>query len=84
MELKQHGDTAFMKKEYFEAIGLYRQAIDEDMSNYLAYYNIARTLCILREDHNPCMVYEAGNYEVNLQINTIFSYLRQSWIFRLY
>jgi tetratricopeptide (TPR) repeat protein len=78
MELKQHGDTAFMKKEYFEAINLYRQAIDEDMSNYLAYYNIARTMCVLREQHDPCQDYKAGNYEFDLQLNTIFAYLRQS------
>lgn len=76
---KLHGDTAFMKQDYIEAIVLYKKAIASDESNYLAYYGIARSLCALRDDGgDPCDIISAENFQMDLQHETIFSFIREA------
>ena len=78
MILKKQGDTAFMQKEYIKALDFFLKATKEDNTNYYAYYNIARTLCVLRDEGgSPCDVFYIDGTEFDLQQATIFEYLRE-------
>lgn len=78
LKLKMQGDTAFMQKDYMKAIEYFMKAVKEDNTNYFAYYNISRTLCVLRsEGGSPCDIFYIDGNEFDLQQATIFNYLRE-------
>jgi hypothetical protein len=70
-QLNSAGMNFYKKGKLVEASHSFSKAIETDKTNYLAYYNLACTLCLVREKSGPCG-------EVDASLNTILFYLERS------
>jgi hypothetical protein len=70
-QLNSAGMNFYKKGKLVEASHSFSKAIEVDKTNYLAHYNLACTLCLVREKSGPCG-------EVDASLNTILFYLERS------
>lgn len=69
--LNSAGMALYRKGDLASATESFRKAIDADSSNYLAHYNLACTLCLIREKEGPCG-------EIDASLLTILHHLERS------
>ncbi len=70
-QLNSAGMNFYKKGKLVDASHSFRKAIEADKTNYLAHYNLACTLCLIRKKSGPCG-------EVDASLNTILFYLERS------
>ncbi|GEM_PF-2433425 len=69
--LNSTGIDLYRKGELAAASESFRKAIEADGSNYLAHYNLACTLCLIREKEGPCG-------EIDATLSVILYHLERS------
>lgn len=77
IDLNDRGMDYYYADEFIQAALFFLDAIDVDSSNYLAHFNLACTMCLIREKHGPCDVY-GPNGEFDVRRTTILYHLNRS------
>lgn len=78
VDLNNKGMDHYDEKEYVTACELFLKALEIDDSNYMAHYNLACTMCLLREEWNPCGFYPDSAVDFDILLDTILYHLDRS------
>ncbi len=77
-ELNNRGMARYEEGDYTGASELFLEAVESDETNYLAHYNLACTMTLLRKDCNPWDFNPEGKYSFNIRMDSILEHLRKA------
>lgn len=77
-ELNNRGMARYEEGDYTGASELFLEAVEADETNYLAHYNLACTMTLLRKDCNPRDFDPEGKYSFNIRMDSILEHLRKA------
>ncbi len=78
VELNNKGMDHYDEREFVTACEQFLKALEIDDSNYMAHYNLACTMCLLREEWSPCGFYPDSDIEFDILQDTILYHLDRS------
>jgi hypothetical protein len=75
-ELNNRGMAMYEEGDYTGASELFVDAIEADYTNFLAHYNLACAMALLRKQYNPCDFDPEGKQSFDIRIDSILKSLR--------
>lgn len=75
VRLNNKGMDYYDQKDYSAACERFIEALEIDGSNYMAHYNLACTMCLLRKTWSPCGFYPESEVEFDIYMDTILYHL---------
>ena len=72
------GMGMYEQKNYIAAAESFFRSIETDPANFLAHYNLACTLALLREEHVPRVFREGKRASFDIDLQTIFNHLQKA------
>ena len=77
IDLNDRGMEYYYIDDFITASLFFLDAIEVDDTNYLAHYNLACTMCLIREKYSPCDMY-GPNGRFDVRRTTILHHLTRS------